>query len=165
VSYRVDNRSEARERLEDFEREHGIDGVDDIRRAHGSRRHRIDAAGETGQLGLQAGGAPGELTADYAALANAHRALSSQLEKLDGLIADATRLARPLNDGHGPIAHAVSSAFAERVEDADGAVRALVGYRTELGNVVAAIERTMAQYQRVDTDLADYLATIGERYA
>lgn len=164
MSYRVDNRSEVRERLEDFEREHGIDSVDDIRRAHGSRRHRIAAAGETGQLGLRADGAPGELTADYAALANAHRALSAQLDKLDGLIADATRLARPLNDGHGPIAHAVSAAFAERVEDADGAVRALVGYRDELGNVVAAIERTMVQYQRIDTDLADYLTTVGERH-
>lgn len=165
MSYEVDNRSEVKDRLEDFERQDGIDSVGDIRRAHGSRRHRIAATGDAAHLGLQADAAPGQLAADYAALAGTHRELSGQLGVIDGLIRQASRLARPMNDGHGPIAYAMRLAFNERADDADGAVQALRSYRAELGNVVDAIARTMAQYQVIDSTLAQQLAGVGEQHA
>lgn len=162
MSYRVDNRSEVNDRLEDFERQDGIDSVGDIRRAHGARRHRIAATADAEHLGLQADAAPGQLAADYAALGRTHAELSGQLAVIDGLIREASRLARPMNDGHGPIAHAMGLAFGDRADDPDGAVQALRAYRAELTNVIDAIGRTMAQYQSIDSDLADLLTVAGE---
>ena len=165
MSYEVERRSEVEERLRDFEREDGIDSVNAIRRAHGSSRRRIHGATDTGPLALDADASPGQLAADYAALARANEQLSQQLAVVNELIADARRLARPMNDGHGPIASAMRIAFAERAEDADGAVRALVAYRDELTGVIHAIRRTMEQYQRIDADLAQAMVTIGDQHA
>lgn len=164
MSYEVDNRAEVLQRLKDFERENDIDSVTDIRRSHGSRRHRVADAGEAEHLVLHADAAPGQLAADYTALANAHQKLSGQLDVVDGLVRNAARLSRPMHDGHGPIAHAIGVAFHERAEDADGALRALTAYRAELGAVVDAIARTLDQYLRIDTDLAQHMAAIGEQH-
>jgi hypothetical protein len=165
VSYQVDKRSEVRERLEEIEREHGYDSVADIRRGHGSRRRKIAHAGEAANLGLAADAAPGQFAADYAALRTALAALTGQIAEVEKLIVEAAMLAQePMRDGHGPIAHAMSNAFREVADDAEGAVRALTAYRDELRDLAASIQNTMALYERIDTELASHLNTTGEQH-
>jgi hypothetical protein len=164
VSYEVRTRSEVRERLDGLERECGIDSVADIRRAHGSYHHHIGVAGEAGALALHADAAPGQLAADYDALATALSGINEQIGVVEELILDAGPLAHEtMRDGHGPIAHAMREAFRHYADD--GMVRALTLYRDELRNLGMAIRNTMTLYQRTDSDLVHYLNGAGGRHA
>jgi CRP-like cAMP-binding protein len=165
VSYEVKSRSEVKERLNEIEREHGIDSVGDIRRAHGSHRHRIGAVQDAAVLNLHADAAPGQLAADYAALTNAMNSISEQVRLVEALIVEARALAREsMKDGHGPIAHAMEETFRRRADSADGAVRALTSYRDELHNLALAIQNTMLLYQRIDSDLVQHLNSVGGQH-
>lgn len=165
MSYEVKSRSEVKERLDEIERAHGIDSVNDVRRAHGSHHHRIGAVGAAAVLDLHADAAPGQLAADYAALTAALNGINEQIGVIEGLILDAGTLANePMRDGHGPIAHAMKAAFTQCADDAEGAVRALTSYRDELRNLVMAIQNTLTLYQRIDSDLVQHLNHAGGQH-
>jgi len=166
VSYEVKTRSEVRQRLDELEREYGIDSVGDIRRAHGSHHHRIGVVGEAGVLALHADAAPGQLAADYTALATALSCIDAQIGVVEGLMLDAGTLAREsMRDGHGPIAHAMKGTFQQCAGGDTGTVRALTSYRDELRNLEMAIQNTMTLYQRIDSDLVQYLTNAGGQHA
>ena len=165
MSYEVKSRSEVKERLDELDREYGTDSVDDIRRAHGSHRHRIRAVGDVGVLALDADAAPGQLAAGYDALATALSRIDEQIGVVEGLIRDAGALAHEsMHDGHGPIAHAIDRAFKRSAGGEEGTVRALTSYRDELRDLEMAIRQTMTLYQRIDPDLVRHLDSAGERY-
>jgi hypothetical protein len=165
VSYEVNDRTEVRERLEEFRREDGIDSVEDIRRAHGARRRRIAAVGDAAHLDLRADAAPGQLAADYAALSAAFTSIYGQIDEVERLITEARDLAQErMRDGHGPIASAMRAAFRECADDAEGAARALTSYRDELLNLALAIRNTMTLYQQIDSDLTQHLSTMGGQH-
>lgn len=165
MSYEVKSRSEVREHLEELKREYGIDSVDDVRRAHGSHHHRIETVQDAAALGLRADAAPGQLAADYAALARALNGIDEQVAVVEGLIAEAGGLAsESMRDGHGPIANAMREVFRRRADGAGGAVRALASYRDELRNLATAIQNSMTLYQRIDSDLVRQLNSAGGQH-
>ena len=161
MSYEVDSRAEAKERLKEF----GTDSVAEIRHAHGSHHHRIRPALDAQQLTLQANAAPGQLAADYAALTTALGEIKGQVAAVEALMIEAARLAQErMMDGHGPIAHAMKAAFRHCAADEEGAVRALTSYRDELQNLALAIEKTRTLYQQIDSDLVQHLNTAGGQH-
>lgn len=134
-----------------------VDSVTDIRRAHGSRRHRIADAGEAGRLDLHASGTPDQMAANVAALTETRNQLVGQLGVVNGLIENATGLGTGMRDGHGPVARAMRATFRERADDVDGVLRALTGYRDELTMVMQAIHQTLDSYDRTELAAAQRL--------
>lgn len=141
-NYEVHDRGDVRDRLQGF----GVDSVADIRRARGSRHHKLHHTGESEQLGVYATGSPNELAANVDALTRASGRLAEQAHAVDELIAEAKRLLTPMHDGHGPIARAMRPAFHERADDTSGVLRALTEYQAELNRVRAAVQRSLETY-------------------
>jgi hypothetical protein len=131
-----------------------VDSATDIRRAHGSRRHRIDETADAGRLDLYAAGAPDQMAADIAALTTARDGLARQRDAVQGLIESAVGLGTGMKDGHGPIARTMSATFRDRADDAVGVVRALTGYRNELDMVMQAIHQTLNSYDQTEVAAA-----------
>ena len=155
MAYTVNDRDEVKDKLDEM----GIDSVQDIRRAHGSRRQKLSRAEDAQQLGLHATATPGEFAADIAALEAARTQLRAQADVVERLLAEARELATPMNDGHGPIAKVMKRAFGRRAGDVRGVVRALTQYRDELQRVLTAIQRTLDSY-RMTEDAARQRLTV-----
>jgi hypothetical protein len=156
-SYTVYDRAEVRQKLDEL----GIDSVGEIRRAHGSHRHRLARAQDTERLDLYATGTPDRVAADLDALASAKDRLVQQAAAVDELLREARRLATPMHDGHGPVAKAMRAAFHERAGEAEGVVRALTDYRDELTKVLGAIQQTMESYGRSELSARQRLSASG----
>lgn len=131
-----------------------VDSATDIRRAHGSRHHRIDGTTDAGRLDLFAAGSPDQMAANIVALTTARDELARQRDAVHGLIESATGLGTGMKDGHGPIARAISATFRDRADDAEGVVRALTGYRNELDMVMLAIHQTLNSYDQTEVAAA-----------
>jgi hypothetical protein len=157
VAYTVNDRGDVNDRLDEL----GIDSVRDIRRAHGSYRHRLSRAEDAGRLDLHATGSPAEFAANIAALQAANTELRRQADVVDGLLAEARTLATPMQDGHGPIARVMKRAFGKRAGDAQGVVLALTEYREELHRVLNAIQRTLDSYHLTEEAARQRLTVSG----
>jgi hypothetical protein len=144
--YTVRDRADVKEKLDELD----VHSVGQIRRAHGSHRHRLDQAQDAERLDVYATGSPGQVAADFAALVRAKTVLGQQADAVNTLLAEAQHLATPMRDGHGPIAAAMKAAFRERADDERGTVRALTDYRDELGLVLASIQQTLENYSQSD---------------
>lgn len=139
---RVDDDGDVERHLD----KHGIDGVGDIRRAHGSHRHRIAATEDAERLDLYAGGTADQVAANFVALDRARGVLRGQIDAVGRTLEQAKRLGDTMNDGHGPVASAMSTTFRDRAASATGVVVALSNYHAELTNVLRAIEGTLNGY-------------------
>jgi hypothetical protein len=155
--YMVYDRGDVREKLEEL----GVENVGQIRRAHGSYHHKLAHAQDTERLDLHATGSPDQIAANLAALASAKKVLVEQADAVNELLDETNHLATPMSDGHGPIARAMRTAFRERADDVQGAVRALTDYRDELTLVLAAIQQTMDSYDRSEQTATRWLSTSG----
>ena len=153
MTYEVHDRGDVNDKLKQF----GVDSVNDIRHAHGSRHHRIRHAGDAAQIDLNATGSPDQISADLDALNAANAELTDHAHAVDALISKARDLVTPMRDGHGPIAHAMRPAFHERAADAEGVLRALTSYRDELRLVIDAVQQSMAAYGSSELDAARHL--------
>ncbi len=140
---------------------YGMETVTEIRRANGSYRHRVQETDEAGRLDLYATGSPDQMAANIAALLDARRVLGEQYAAVEALIIDADGLGTGMQDGHGPIARAISARFRETADDAQGVVRALTDYRNELGMVIQAIHQTLASYDQTEVAAARRLTVSG----
>ena len=138
-----------------------VDSVNDIRRAHGSRRHRVGETEDAGRLDLQATATPDQMAANIVALGEARNDLMGQYAVVDGLIKNANGLGTGMKDGHGPIAKAIRARFHVSADDAQGVVRALTDYRDELGRVLQAIHQTLASYDQTELAAARRLTVSG----
>jgi len=156
--YTVHDRADVREKLDDF----GIHSVGQIRRAHGSHRHKLAHAHDADLLDLQATGSPDQIAANLDALCTARDALRCQADAVDRLLGEARDLATPMRDGHGPIARAMRAAFHERADDVRGAMRALTDYRDELNLVLTAVQQTVDSYQQSELSATQRLSASGE---
>ena len=157
MAYTVHDDGDVNKKLDQY----GVDSVQDIRRAHGSRRHKLSQAEEAGRLDLLAAGSPGEFAANIQALQAANTELRRQADLVEGLLLEATTLATPMNDGHGPIARVMRTAFGKRAGDARGVVRALSQYRDELNHVLNAIQRTLDSYHLTEDAARQRLTVSG----
>jgi Excreted virulence factor EspC, type VII ESX diderm len=157
-SYTVHDRADVEEKLDEL----GVHSVGQIRRAHGSRHHRLAQAEDAERLDLQATGSPDQIAANFEALVRAKTVLGQQADAVNRLLAEAQHLATPMRDGHGPIAAAMKAAFNERADDTRGAVRALTDYRDELALVLAAIQQTLDSYNQSDLMARQRLSVSGD---
>ena len=156
--YTVHDRADVKEKLDEF----GVHSVGQIRRAHGSRHHRLAQAQDAERLDLQATGSPGQVAANVEALVRAKTVLGQQADAVNRLLAEARQLATPMSDGHGPIASAMKTAFRDRADDTRGAVRALTDYRDELTLVLTAIQQTLGSYDQSDLMARQRLSVSGD---
>lgn len=141
---------------------YGIDGHGDIRRANGSYRRRIAATDDAERLDLHAGGSADRFAANIAALHGARAVVTEQLDALARTLERARGLGGRMNDGHGPIAAAMSTTFRQRARSADGVVVALTNYHTELADVLVAIDSTIAGYEATELAAKRGLAGQGD---
>lgn len=138
----VDDESDVERHLD----KHGIDSQGDIRRANGSHRHRITPTDDAERLDLHAGGSADQVAANMVALESARGVLLGQIDSVARTLEQARLLGDKMNDGHGPVAAAMSATFRDRARSADGVVVALTNYHAELTNVLRAIDATLTGY-------------------
>lgn len=156
-TYTVHDRDDVKDKLKELD----VDSVGEIRRAHGSHRHKLAHADDAARLDLHATGSPDQVAANIAALVAAKTELIRQADDVEELLQEARTLATPMNDGHGPIARAMSRAFRERADDMQGTARALTNYYNELQNVLTAIQHTLDSYQLTELSARQRLSASG----
>lgn len=154
---RVDSGRDVEQELDD----RGVDNINDIRRAHGSRKHHIADVGESAHLGLNADAAPDRLEMNYAVLETVLPELVRQQARVEALIGTAAELVEDVNDGHGPIAHAMRTEFRRRADQGEGVLHALTRYHSELNLLIDGLRRSKALYDRIDAEAAQHLAARG----
>jgi hypothetical protein len=154
---RVDSERDVERELD----ERNVDSINDIRRAHGSRRRHIADVGESAHLGLNADASPDRLEMNYAVLETVLPELIRQQARVEGMISAAAELVEDVNDGHGPIAHAMKKAFKQRANQAEGVLRALTRYNAELNLLIEGLRRSKTLYDRIDTEAAQQLNARG----
>lgn len=135
------------DRLED---RYGIDSVDDVRRMHGSRWHRIARTEDAERLDLHATGQADRMATDIVALTKARDDLTAQLGEVNRLVIESDGLRGRMLDGNGPISAAMRRRFREYAGEATGVARALTEYREELMMVMTAVQQTLDSYQRTE---------------
>lgn len=141
---------------------YGVESHEDIRRANGSRKHRIARTEDAERLDLHAGGSADQFAANMEALQASRTVLVQQIDAISRTVEQARLLGGKMNDGHGPIASAMSTTFRLRARAGDGVVAALVNYRAELLNVLAAIDNTLVGYDVSDSTSKSRLTPGGE---
>lgn len=140
----------------------GVDSVEDIRRANGSRHRRIEHAGPADRLDLSATGSADRMATDIVALEQARGQLLAQLFQLEELIRGVRDdLGRGMTDGHGPIAANIRPMFRDRAHGPSGVVRALRNYHAELMDVIVVIDQTLDSYRQTDATAARRVSAAG----
>ncbi|WP_026423144.1 hypothetical protein [Actinokineospora inagensis] len=118
-------------------------------------------AGPPGDYRVTGTGSDG-VEVDYAALQAADRELAILADDLNNQLRQVGDLAAPLPAGAGLLAAAMEREFVGRTDASTGLRAVLTQYLGELNQVRAAINATLATYQRVDEHAATTLRRVGE---
>lgn len=152
MSYEVNSRKEIRQRLEEL----GVDSVEDIRRAHGSRRRDVPAVVEAERLALQAHGSPESMSVVVDELARVAGRVGAVRDEIRDLLDDVRGLGGRQSDGWGPIAERMAACVTDRAGVERGAEQAVAGYLAELADLDAVLTGAALLYAGAEQEsLAD----------